>query len=47
MDDREILKDAGKITAQFAKNFAESENANLHSLISSRNINSFWGCQGI
>lgn len=25
MDDREILKDAGKISAQFAKNFAESE----------------------
>jgi DNA-binding XRE family transcriptional regulator len=25
MDDREILKDAGKITAQFAKNFAETE----------------------
>ncbi len=25
MDDREILKDTGKISAQFAKNFAESE----------------------
>lgn len=25
MDDREILKDAGKISTQFAKNFAESE----------------------
>ena len=25
MDDREILKDAGNVTALFAKNFAESE----------------------
>ena len=25
MDDREILKNAGKVTAQFAKDFAESE----------------------
>ena len=25
MDDREILKNAGKITTQFAKDFAESE----------------------
>jgi hypothetical protein len=25
LDEREILKDAGKVTAQFAKDFAESE----------------------